>query len=104
MWSLILAAFSHLFMVVNSSMNILFYCVFNSQFRAEARKALAERQCFPAGAASPASAGGLPDRAATKRAAATATAESRPNSHALDGVQESVSAVVLWAPKAGLGS
>ena len=41
-WSRILSAFSHFFLVVNSSINILFYCVFNSQFRVEARKAISE--------------------------------------------------------------
>ena len=39
-WSLVLGAFSHFLMVFNSSINILFYCVFNSQFRVEAKKAL----------------------------------------------------------------
>ncbi len=41
-WSLVLGAFSHLLMVANSSMNILFYCVFNAQFRVEAKKAFLE--------------------------------------------------------------
>ena len=42
MWTLILGAFSHFLMVLNSSINILFYCIFNAQFRVEARKAAAE--------------------------------------------------------------
>ncbi|TRY67132.1 hypothetical protein TCAL_11133 [Tigriopus californicus] len=41
-WCRILTSFSHLFLVLNSSINILFYCMFNSQFRVEARKALNE--------------------------------------------------------------
>ena len=39
-WALILGSISHFLMVINSSMNILFYCVFNKQFREEATKIL----------------------------------------------------------------
>ena len=37
-----MGTFSHFLMVINSSINILFYCIFNAQFRQEGRKALAD--------------------------------------------------------------
>ena len=37
-WSRVLNSFSHLLLVMNSSMNIIFYGVFNQQFRVTAKK------------------------------------------------------------------
>ena len=44
MWSRILHTFAMLLMILNSSMNILFYGIFNAQFRKVARALVIRRE------------------------------------------------------------
>ena len=46
-WCRILGSFSHLLLVLNSSSNILFYCCFNSQFRAGTKPYIAVAHQHP---------------------------------------------------------